>query len=93
MARGPKPKYPIVLTPDEERPLRRLVAAHRSAQTQVLRAKVVLAAHGHPEWTNQQIAEAVGGTDRFVRKWCRRWVEHGSLNDLPRSGRPRVFSP
>lgn len=93
MARGPKPKYPIVLTPGEERPLRRLVAAHRSPQTKVLRAKVVLAAHEHPEWTNQQIAEAVGCTDRFVRKWRRRWLEQGSLDDLPRSGRPRVFPP
>jgi hypothetical protein len=93
MARGPKPKHEITLTTEQERPLRRLAAAHRSPQAEVLRAKILLAAHDHPEWTNQQIAQAVGCTDRCVRKWRRRWLEQPSVEDLPRSGRPRVFSP
>jgi hypothetical protein len=31
--------------------------------------------------------------DRVVRHWRRRWSERRSIDDLPRPGRPRVFSP
>ncbi len=93
MTRGPKPQYAITLTTEQERALRRLVAAHRSPQQQVRRAKIVLAAHDHPQWSNQQIAHAVPCTDRCVRKWRRRWVETQHVEDLPRPGAPRRFSP
>ncbi|MCL6539817.1 MAG: helix-turn-helix domain-containing protein [Roseiflexus sp.] len=58
-----------------------------------MRARIVLAAHDHPDWSNQQIAQAVGTSDRIVRKWRRRWTETHSLDDAPRSGAPRRFSP
>ena len=54
--RGPKPKHRIELTTEEEQSLRRLVSAHKSPQDQVLRARILLMAHDHPEWSNQQIA-------------------------------------
>ena len=90
---GPKPKYPIKFTTKEEAELESLIRAHSSSQGQVMRAKIVLAAHRQPEWSNQQIAKQVGCTDRSVRKWRKRWVEHRSLKDLPRPGAPRRFSP
>lgn len=90
---GPKPKYPIKLTIEEEAELECLIRAHSSHQGQVMRAKIVLTAKQHPEWTNQQIAKRVGCSDRSVRKWRRRWVESQSLKDLPRPGAPRRFSP
>jgi hypothetical protein len=93
MPRGPKPKYVIQLTTEEEVRLRKLVAARNSSQTQVVRAKIVLAAHEHSDWSNQQIAVAVGCTDRNVRKWRRRWTETKKIEDLPRPGGPRRFSP
>jgi transposase len=93
MIRGPKPAYPIELTDDEAADLRRLIRAHTSAQTQVVRAKIVLTAALLPSWTNQQIAVAVGTSDRMVRKWRRRWSQTHSLDDAPRSGAPRRFSP
>ena len=91
--RGPKPSHQIALTPASAEQLRRLVSAHTTGQSLALRAQLVLAAHEHPEWSNQQIAQAVGTSDRLVRKWRQRWVATHSLADAPRSGAPRRFSP
>ncbi|MFH1486479.1 MAG: helix-turn-helix domain-containing protein [Chloroflexota bacterium] len=91
--RGPKPKYAIELTTEEERDLRKLANSRKSPHGKVVRAGILLAAYDHPEWSNQQIAQEVGCTDRSVRKWRRRWKETGSIEDLPRPGAPRRFSP
>lgn len=91
--RGPKPKYPIILTTEERDSLEQMIKSRKSAQGKVLRAHIILKAADHPDWTNLQIAQVVGCTDRAVRKWRRRWVESQSLADLPRSGAPRRFSP
>jgi len=91
--RGPTPKYPINLTTEQEQQLRQLVKSRKAAQGQVLRAQIILSAHDHPEWSNQQIAQKVGCSDRTVRQWRKRWVETHSLADLPRPGAPRRFSP
>lgn len=91
--RGPKPKYAIQLPENEEQELRQLVNSRKTPQGKCLRARIVLAAHNHPEWSNQQIAREAGCTDRAVRTWRRRWVETKSLEDLPRPGAPRRFSP
>lgn len=91
--RGPKPKHTIELTTEEERELRRVANSHNAPHVKVIRARIVLAAHDHPEWSNQQIAREVGCTDRNVRKWRGRWVETKSIEDLPRPGAPRRFSP
>jgi len=91
--RGPKPKYPIELTTEEEEELRRLVRSHKTPQAKAKRARILLAAFEHPEWSNQQIAKETDTVDRVVRHWRRRWVERRSIEDLPRSGRPRRFSP
>ena len=86
--RGPKPKYAIELTTKEERDLRQLMYARKSPQGQVLRARILLAAHEHPEWSNQRIALEAGCADRIVRKWRRRWIETHCLDDLSRPGAP-----
>ena len=91
--RGPKPKTPIELTEEEAAATGRLIRAHTTGQGLVVRAQVVVLAHDHPDWSNQQIAQQVGTSDRMVRKWRRRWVETRSLADAPRSGAPRRFSP
>jgi hypothetical protein len=90
---GPKPKYPIQLLENEVAQLSQLTHARKTAQGKVRRAKIILAAHEHPEWTNQEIARQVNSTDRSVRFWRRRWVETQSLEELPRSGAPKRFSP
>jgi hypothetical protein len=86
--RGPKSKYVIALTDREERVLRQLINSRKSPQGQVLRARILLAAHEHPEWSNQYIALEAGCADRIVRKWRRRWIETHCLDDLPRPGAP-----
>jgi DNA-directed RNA polymerase specialized sigma24 family protein len=91
--RGPKPSHPIVLTDAETEQLQRQIRAHTTGQTLATRARIVLLAHEHPEWSNQQIAQTVGTSDRLVRKWRQRWVATHSLADAPRSGAPRRFSP
>lgn len=91
--RGPKPKYPIELTTEEEQELRKLANSRTASHVKVIRARILLAAYDHPEWSNQQIAQQAGCTRRNVRKWRRRWVETRSIEDLPRPGAPRRFSP
>jgi transposase len=91
--RGPKPHYSIKLLDNQITDLHQLVHSRNAPQGQVLRARIILAAHEHPEWSNQQIAREVGCSDRVVRTWRRRWVESQSLEDLPRPGAPRRFSP
>jgi len=91
--RGPKPKNPVKLTTEEEQSLRQLVSARKSSQGKVLRARILLLAHDHPEWNNHLIAREVGCIDWTVRKWRRRWLEKHSIEDLPRPGAPRRFSP
>ncbi len=73
--------------------MRQLVRAHTTPQAQRMRARIVLAAHDHPDGSNQQIAQAVGAADRIVRKWHRRWTETHALDDAPRLGAPRRCSP
>lgn len=91
--RGPKPTYPIDLTSEEVTSIQHLIRAQMTPQTVAVRARVILRAYAHPEQNNQQIARALGITDRTVRKWRARWVQTHSLADAPRSGAPRRFSP
>ena len=88
-----EPKYAIELTTEEEQELRKLANARTAPYVKVVRARILLAAHDHPEWSNLQVAEEAGCTRRTVRKWRRRWAETHSIEDLPRPGRPRRFSP
>jgi len=70
--RGPKPMYPVELKTEEEQELRRLVRGHKTPQVKAMRARILLAAHDHPECSNQQIAQEAGTVDRLVRYWRRR---------------------
>jgi hypothetical protein len=91
--RGPKPKYAIDLTTEEEQELRKVANSRSASYVKVIRARILLAAHDHPEWSNRQIAEEAGCRRRNVRKWRKRWAETCSIDDLPRPGAPRRFSP
>ena len=91
--RGPKPKYPVELTTEEEQDLRKLASSRTASYVKVVRARILQAAHDHPEWSNRQIAEEAGCRRRNVRKWRQRWTTTRSIEDLPRPGAPRRFSP
>jgi len=91
--RGRKKTYVVQLEPKETEAFRRLIAAHKSPQDEVLRARVLLTCHEQPEWSDERVADAVGCSPGMVRKWRKRWVEAHTLKDAPRTGRPRAFSP
>lgn len=81
----------IVLSVSERAALTR--CCRPSAQCrQRLRAQIVLAAAGG--LSNQQVADRVGVSRETVRKWRGRYAEQrlAGLLDLPRSGRPVVFT-
>jgi hypothetical protein len=67
--RGPKPTHPVNLTAEEVKSFQQLILAHSTPQAVTVRARIILRAYDHPEQNNQQIAQAVGTTDRTVRKW------------------------
>jgi transposase len=90
---GPKNEYPIQLLEKEIDELRQLSQTRTAPHGIVTRAKIVLLAHEHPEWSNKQIGQKVGRSERTVYKWRKRWTETKSLEDLPRPGAPRRFSP
>jgi len=91
--RSSKAAVPIRLTRGERRVLQARAARARAEQRDVLRARIVLAAAARDP--NAVIAARLGVTVDTVRKWRGRFAAAGleGLNDLPRSGRPRVFAP
>ncbi len=82
----------LQLAPNEIDQLQQLVQAHRAPQTLARRAHMILTAHAHPDWNSKQIALVLNFSDRWVRKWRRRWDETHLLTDAPRSGAPRRFA-
>jgi transposase len=84
---------PIRLSRGERQVLQARAARARAEQRDVLRARIVLAAANG--LSNAVIAARLGVTDDTVRKWRGRFAAGGlaCLDDLPRSGRPRLFAP
>jgi hypothetical protein len=88
-----KSPFTIVLTASEMAALESMARSYTLPYFQVIRAKVVLlAARG---WDNSVIAQRLDLPREVVSRWRKRFYERrmGGLEDLPRPGRPRVFSP
>jgi transposase len=83
----------ITLSPLDESVLHARARSSTSAHRDVIRARIVLAAAEGA--SNAGIAAAVGVHVDTVRKWRRRFVAAGvgGLEDSPRSGRRRGFTP
>jgi Homeodomain-like domain len=90
--RGPKPSHRIRLDAKEYATLRRLARRRTAPHAEVIRAKILLLAYEHPEWSNATIAQVVGCTDRTIRKWRARARDGPRLDETPRPGKPRFFS-
>jgi Homeodomain-like domain len=91
LRRGPKPRHKIALTAPEYQTLKRLARLRTAPHAEVVRAKILLLAYEHPDWSNTAIASAVGCTDRTVRKWRQRSRAGPTLTEAPRRGAPRFF--
>jgi hypothetical protein len=88
-----KSPFPIDLSEDEEKELRRRAEKYTLPYLQVLRAKMILlAADG---WPNKRIAEHLNCRREVVWKWRKRFFERRlqGLDDSDRPGRPPVFPP
>ena len=76
-----------------ERELRRRAGQYTRPHREVVRAKIVLlAAEG---LNDTEIARRLDCTDKTATKWRRRYAAQGlaGLDEKPRPGRPRSFSP
>jgi hypothetical protein len=85
--------YPIVLSPEEQHVLTARAAQYTRPYFEVQRAQMILlAADG---WHNAAIAARVQTRREVVSLWRKRFHDDrlAGLDDRPRSGRPRVFSP
>lgn len=80
---------------EETQHLRQIADAHSTPQALAFRARVILRCGQVDQPTNDRVAADLGCDADTVSKWRRRF--HGQrldgLHDLPRSGRPRTFSP
>jgi len=85
---GPRPKYAITLTPEQEARLQQLSACYMAPFATVQRAQIVLlAGQGRPA---REIADRVGCAERTVKLWRSRYEQQGleGLRDRPKAGRP-----
>ena len=90
---GPRPKYAITLTREQEARLQHLSTCYMVPFAIVQRAQVVLLAHQHPEWANTTIAQQLHCSVTTVKRWRQRWQHADSLRDAPRVGTRRTFTP
>jgi transposase len=85
--------YPIELSEEEERELRRRAARYTLPYREVQRAKIVLMAAAGLE--NGEIARRLEVRVDTVRKWRKRFFEErlAGLAEAPGRGRKPAFSP
>jgi hypothetical protein len=86
---------PVSLTPDEHTRLESLVRAHSTPQALAFRCRLILRSAAPDRPSNLQVAAAMACERHTVGRWRQRSLTHGlnGLQDAPRSGRPRRFSP
>jgi transposase len=92
----PRPFGSAVRLSDELRQqLQALVRARSTPQALAFRCRLVLRAAAADQPTNQQIAAELDCDRHTVGLWRERFATTGlvGLQDAPRSGRPRSFSP
>lgn len=92
MAQRGRPKAELVVLEAQRAELARIVRRRKSSQALSLRAQIILScAEG---WTNLQVSEHLGVSQRTVGKWRKRFIEQGlaGLSDEPRPGAPRTIS-
>jgi hypothetical protein len=90
---GPRSKYAVTLTPEQEVRLQHLSRCYMAPFATVQRAQLLLLVHRHPEWANATIAQQVGCQVNTVRQWRQRWQVTNSSCDAPRAGTRRTFTP
>jgi hypothetical protein len=85
----------VPLAPSVRSQLEALVRARSTPQALVFRCRIILRAAAPDQPANHVIAAQLDCDRHTVGLWRERFVSHGlaGLQDAPRSGRPRSFSP
>ena len=85
----------LVLKLPERQRLEALVRASSTPQALAFRCRLILRAAEPDAPSNSQIAAELNCERQSVGLWRNRYRQHGlaGLQDAPRSGRPRSFSP
>ena len=85
----------VVLTDQQRKELGVMIRASSTPQGLALRARMILRAAGLDRPANAVIGQELGCDRDTVGLWRNRFIELGieGLQDAPRSGRPRSFSP
>jgi winged helix-turn helix protein len=86
---------PLRLTDDERQSLESLVRAHSTPQAFAFRCRLILRAAAPEAPPNLRGAADMHCHRQTVRLWRTRYLTHGraGLQEAPRPGRPRRFSP
>jgi hypothetical protein len=85
----------IRMSVDEFVELRQVIDAHSTPQALAFRARIIFRCIQDDKPTNDRVAADLACDADTVSKWRRRFHRQrlAGLQDLPRSGRPRTFSP
>jgi hypothetical protein len=85
----------IALASDERDRLNKIANARIAPQGLAFRARLILRCAQPDKPTNLQVAEELCCDPDTVARWRNRFARQRlpGLRDLPRSGRPRAFSP
>lgn len=86
---------PLRLTDDERQGLESLARAHSTPQALAFRCRLIIRVAAPEAPTNLRVAADMHCHRQTVSLWRTRYLEHGlaGLQDVPRPGRPRRFSP
>lgn len=86
---------PVSLTSADHARLESLVRAHSTPQALSFRCQLLLRIAAPDQPSNVQVATELACERHTVGRWRQRYLAHGltGLQDAPRSGRPRRFSP
>jgi hypothetical protein len=85
----------VTLAADEQSRLESIVRAHATPQALAFRCQFILRAAAADCPSHLQVAKELHGDRHSVGRWRSRYLVHGlrGLQDAPRLGRPRRFSP
>jgi hypothetical protein len=86
---------PLRLTDDKRQGLESLARAHSTPQALAFRCRLILRVAAPDAPPNLRVAADMHCHRQTVRLWRTRYLAHGltGLQDAPRPGRPRRFSP
>jgi Winged helix-turn helix len=86
---------PVTLDGDAQSHLESIVRAHSTPQALAFRCRLILRTAAPDRPSNLQVAQELPCNRHTVGRWRSRYLAQGlrGLQDAPRPGRPRRFSP